>query len=152
MSEQRVNAASFNVCKKLSKIIGYHSSVLGLLQTFVNIMIPIHTSTNGEILVKIDQYLLGYANFCPVLCAGVAKISIFALVISEVTEPMFTIFLHVNVNACISAEDIAIRCGMTEQRVNVVNADICKRLPQLTGYTSTSLGQSENKCHFRNYH
>ena len=33
-----------------------------------------------------------YANVCLVLCSGVANISIFALVFSEVTGQMFTIF------------------------------------------------------------
>jgi len=51
-----------------------------------------------------------YANFCLVLCPGVAKISIFAPEISEVIGLMFTIFftqynvVRAAVNTCIPVE------------------------------------------------
>ena len=58
-------------------------------KTFVNIMIPIHMSTKADIFMKIDPVFAeifgAIRQFCAVLCQGVAQISIFDLVTSEVT-------------------------------------------------------------------
>jgi len=100
-----------DVCELPPNLTYYHSNVpWAIAKLFVNIIIPIQTFTDDKILVKIDpvllRYSVGYANFCPVLCPGVAKMSTFALVISEVTGLMFTIFTRycgvcASVDACI---------------------------------------------------
>ena len=58
-----------------------------------------------------------------------------------VIGPQFTEFLHIVAASslllmCALNGDIAIRCGMPQQTVKVVNFDICKWLPKLIDYHS----------------
>ena len=58
----------------LDSIVLHHRSVSAQSCVNTTTLIPIHMSTNVEILVKTDPVYMRYANFCPVLFPGVAKI------------------------------------------------------------------------------
>jgi len=93
MPEQRVNAVNFDVCKTLSKIIGYHIAMsVGLLQNFCQHNDPrthIHVYTNAKILVKIDpvfaEILSGKCQFLFSFYRATAMLSaVYAVVVCYV--------------------------------------------------------------------
>ena len=49
---------------------------------------------------------------------------------------IFTCYSNITTAVTVDNSDIAICCAMPEQRVNMVNLDICKWLLQLTSYHS----------------
>jgi len=115
-------------------------------KTFVNIMIPIHMFTKADIFMKIDPVFAeifgAIRQFCAVLCQGVAQISIFDLVTSEVTGwDVHHIFysrrgISAAVNACILRSNCNSCWNDTAMSKRGQCTNVCKRFPQLTGYHS----------------
>jgi len=113
MREQRVKTVNFDVCKKPPKLIGYHSNVpWTTAKTYVCFVIPIHTSTRAETLVKIGPVVSDIFGEIGRLWPSHPKNAFTILVISEVTGLIFIIF----------AKNVAnvLRFGMAAQQNRLV--------------------------------
>ena len=68
-SKQRVKAVNFYVCKKLPKLIGYHSKVPWATAKLMSVIIPISISTNAEKVIEIGLVVAeifgGICRFLP---------------------------------------------------------------------------------------
>ena len=91
--QQRLKAVHFDVWKKCSKLIGYHSNVLWAILKHIRLIIPTHISIKAEYMVKIGRSLSELiGRKCPFL--HFFHKSTKGRPFSRISPPIITVFAH----------------------------------------------------------